>query len=201
MKKFEILQLKKGLHLMATTSEKNRPAGYIPEECLLEYFQRPNITTPFIELVIYRRQAGRFEYLYQNRNDKWWKGFCAYGSMVRKSHPASPVEIAQKAMDREFKGLGLVVKSLQIVSSLHWRKHPWCNPFATVYLVRVLGDVPETSDRKWISADNMPKNMVMNHGLYILQCEYFLSSGPLIFTPEEPDGLPKNFRKQFKEKL
>ncbi len=174
---------------MATTSESDRPAGYIPEECLVEFYKAT--TTPFLELIIYRERDGQFEYLYQDRQDKWWDGFCAFGGMVRKNQPSSPVEIAQALINQEFKRFGLRVESLRVVSFLRWLEHPWCNPFAVVCLIKVAGETPDVTEHRWLSVDSLPKNMVANHGLYLLQCEYFLRTGrPLLFTPESPNGLP-----------
>lgn len=186
----QILQLKELLTLMATTSEENRPAGFIPDKCLLEFYKAT--VTPFVELVIYRERGGRFEYLYQNRLDQWWNGFSAFGGMVRNNQPASPLEVAQGLIDREFKGEGLAVEALQVVSFLRWPKHPWCNPLAILCLIRIIGNIPDREGRAWFSVDSLPREeeMVMNHGLYLLQCEHFLRTGkPLLFTPTALDGL------------
>ena len=174
---------------MATTSEENRPAGFIPKECLLEFYKAT--TTPFLELVIYRERDGRFEYLYQDRHDEWWNGFCAFGEMVRNDQPSGPAEIAQVLVNREFQGLRLTVASLRIISFVRYQKHPWCNPFAVVCLIEVRGEIPPAEGRAWLSPDSLPENIIMHHSLYLEQCEYFLRTGqPLAFTPETPNGIP-----------
>jgi hypothetical protein len=184
------LLLKFFLKRMATTGEKDRPAGFIPEECLQEYFHQPNITTPFLELILYRKRNDRFEYLYQKRRDRWWNGFCAFGGMIRSNQTSSPVEIAQQLIDREFRGVGLKVASLQVVSFLRWPKHPWCNPLAVTCLIQVAGEIPSAEERVWLSVDSLPENLVVNHDTYLRQCEYFLRTGrALVFTPTKPDGL------------
>ena len=194
----ERLELKRLLGLMMTTSEPDRPAGFIPEECLIEFYKATR--TPFVELVIYRKVEGGWEYLYQNRNDQWWDGFCAFGGMVRSNFPAGPVEVAQKLIDREFKEMNIKVRELQVVSFLNWPEHPWCNPFAVVCLIEVDGEIPEGGDRHWLSVHNLPEKMVMNHGEYLRQCENFLAHGALTFTPEQPDGIyperPRGFALQ-----
>lgn len=188
-------QLRVLLFRVATESElpskdepQGRPAGFIPETCLQEFYK---VTcTPFVELIIYREaERSGFEYLYQERHDKWWDGFCAFGGMVRSNFPAKPIEVAQKLVDREFKGMGITVATLQVVSFLKWPAHPWCNPFATVALIRVNGEIPEGGDRHWLSTNNLPEQMVVNHELYLRQCDKFLSDGALTFRPEDPDGL------------
>src|SRR5580692_1100833 len=92
---------------------QGRPAGYIPRICLEAYHE--SVRAPFVEGIIYRPRAdgGGFEYLYQDRHDQWWDGFCAFGGMVRVNFPAGPVATAQKMIDGEFRGLGLRVKTLQ----------------------------------------------------------------------------------------
>ncbi len=197
MKKEEKQQLKELLVKMATESEpvsddepQGRPAGFIPEICLKEFYKATR--TPFIELVIYRGGENGWEYLYQDRNDEWWNGFCAFGGMVRPNHPTGPLEIAQKLLDREFKGMDIRVATLEIISFLNWPEHSWCNPFAVVCLIKVEGEIPEGDDRHWLSVHNLPERMIMNHDKYLEQCEYFLNhGGTLVFTAEEPDGIPR----------
>ena len=168
---------------------QGRPAGFVPEGCLNNFYK--STCTPFIELVIYRKVGLEFQYLYQNRDDKWWKGFCAFGGMVRAGFPRTPVGIAQKLLDREFKGLGITLKNLQIVSFLNWPEHPWCNPFATVCLIQVYEEIPEGEDRHWFSVNGLPrKKTIINHADYLVQCEYFLRHGALTFTKEYPRGVP-----------
>lgn len=161
---------------------QGRPAGFVPEVCLKSFYKATR--TPFLELVIYREVEGGWEYLYQNRKDQWWEGFCAFGGMVRPGFPAGPTEVAQELIDREFKGMGIKVAELKIVSFLNWQEHPWCNPFAVVCLIKTSGEIPECGDHQWLSIRNLPENMVMNHGKYLQQCEAFLTHGPLTFTPE-----------------
>jgi hypothetical protein len=187
-------QLKGLLEQMVAESEgpspdepQGRPAGFIPEVCLKAFYKATR--TPFVELVIYRKVDDAYEYLYQDRHDQWWKGFCAYGGMVRAISPARPVELAQKLIDREFKGLGIEVQTLQFVSGLNWPEHPWANPYAVVCLIQVDRDIPEGGGRRWLRADNLPENMVMNHGEYVAQCESFLRYGPLLFTQDNPSGI------------
>lgn len=166
-----------------------RPAGFVPEICLKEFYKTTR--TPFLELIICRKTKKRFEYLYQDRQDQWWDGFCAFGGMVRANSPAGPVEVAQKLIDREFKGMNIKVETLEIVSFLNWPEHPWCNPFAVVGLITVSGEIPDGGDRQWLSVNNLPENMVINHGKYLAQCEYLLRSNlPLMFTPYQPYGIP-----------
>jgi hypothetical protein len=167
---------------------QGRPAGYVPESCLLEFYKATR--TPFLEIIIYRENDGGYEYLYQDRHDEHWNGFCAFGGMVRAAFPASPVAIAQKLIDREFKGMDITVAELQVVSFLNWPEHPWCNPFAVVCLVSVNREIPAGGDRRWLSARELPENMVMNHGMYLRQCEHFLlGRSPLKFTPHHPNGI------------
>ncbi len=181
------------LHRMVGESEEpspdepqGRPAGFIPEVCLKPFYKATR--TPFVELIIYRKHQGRFEYFYQSRRDRSWDGFCAFGGMVRSNFPATPVEIAQKLIDREFKDYELIVETVQIVSAVNWQQHPWCNPYAIVELVEISGEIPQ-SKGVWLSADNIPKEMVQYHGDYIRQCEYFLHHGALVFTREHPFGI------------
>ncbi len=168
---------------------EGRPAGFIPLACLKSFYKLTR--TPFIELIMYREVGpGEIEYLYQDRHDQWWDGFCAFGGMVRANSPATPIEVAEKLINREFTDSNLRVTTLQVVSFLNWPEHPWCNPLAVVCLITVTGDMPENHDRRWISLKNMPEAMVMNHGKYLHQCEYFLKKGELTFTPSEPYGIP-----------
>jgi hypothetical protein len=112
--------------------------------------------------------------------------------MVRANFPATPVQVAQKLLDREFKGLGITVRTLQVVSFLNWPVHPWGNPFAVPCLIQVDGEIPEGAGREWISLKKLPdsERMVINHEQYLYQCEYFLRHGALVFTPEQPYGIP-----------
>lgn len=189
------LQMNIYLEKMNTESEppskdepQGRPEGFVPEVCLKPFYK--STTTPFGELIIYREaEKGGWEYLYQERHDQFWDGHGAHGGMVHKGFPAGPVEIAQKLLDREFKGMGIQVRELQIVSCLLWPEHKWCNPFAVVWLIKVDGNVPEGGDRHWLSVKNLPKDMIINHGLYLRQCDYFLRHGSLVFTPKYPDGI------------
>ena len=170
---------------------KGRPAGFIPEVCLKQFHKAT--CTPFIELVIFREiKTGVLQYLYQDRHDQWWNGFCAFGGMIRAGFPKTPTAIAQKILDREFKGLGIKLRTLQIVSFLNWPVHPWCNPLAIVSLVRVSGEIPtKDTDRQWFSVNGLPrKKTIANHADYLIQCEYFLRNGALTFTPEYPYGVP-----------
>ena len=175
--------------LLAEVATEGGPAGFIPDSCLIPFYKLTR--TPFIELIIYRvLPDGEIEYLYQDRHDKWWEGFCAFGGMVRANFPATPLEVAQKLIDREFKGANLRVTTLRIVSYLNWPEHPWCNPFALVNLITVNGDIPESADRHWLSLKSLPGNMIVNHAGYLEQCEYFLTTGELVFTPDQPNGIP-----------
>jgi hypothetical protein len=184
----EIEQLAALLKKVATESEEGRPAGYIPAGCLKEFYKlAPN--TGFLELVIWRKRDGKFEYFFQDRHDEHWDGFCAFGGMVRPNMPSDPVGIAQMILDREFRDLGILVESVRIVSVFRWPEHPWCNPFAIPALVRVSGNLSEIKGR-WLSADDLPENIVPHHDTYLRQCENLLrTSTPLIFTPAHPNGL------------
>lgn len=184
---------------MATESEgtsedepNGRPAGFVPEVALKAFYKVTR--TPFLELVIYRQNEDGFEYLYQDRHDEWWDGFSAFGGMVWADFPATPVDIAQKMIDREFKGMGITVRTLRIVSLLNWQEHPWCNPFAVVCLIQVNGEIPESKDRCWLCANTLPEKMVPNHEEYLAQCEWFLTTRgrSLVFTPSEPYGIPRD---------
>ncbi len=187
------------LEKMRTESEppsedepRGRPAGFVPEVCLIPFYK--STCTPFIELIIYRELNGEFQYLYQDRHDQWWDGFCAFGGMIRAGFPKTPTAIAQKLIDREFKGLEIKVKTLQVVSFLNWPIHKWCNPCAIVCLIQVNQEISEGNDRHWLSV-NSENKFIDNHQDYLVQCEYFLRHGALTFTPEYPMGVPiVNFR-------
>ena len=199
MKLWEKKLLKKLLGKVATESEgksenepNGRPAGFIPETALNAFYKLTR--TPFLEIVIYRKCSdGRFEYLCQDRHDQWWNGFSVFGGMVQANFSATPIGVAQRIIDREFKNMGITVRTLRIVSFFNWPEHhPWCNPFAVVCLLQVNGEISEGGNRHWLRADALPGNMVINQREYLEQCEWFLETGgkALTFTPSNPYGIP-----------
>lgn len=168
----------------------------VPDECLVSYYDCS--TTPFYELVFYRKAGEKFEYLLAYRNDQWWNGFHVMGGRITPGLPADPVGICEKLMGKEFREHSSSsapesgIKSVIAISSLHWKEHPWCHPVAVVYLVEYEGEIKETPNFRFFSLGEMPENMLPNHGAYLYQCEAVLRTGrPLRYTREMPLGIPE----------
>ncbi len=184
MTKEEALQLKELLAKLKTEG------GWIPRECLEEFFGLT--TTPFYELVFYRKRNDCFEYLLAYRKDEHWDGFHVMGGMLRPGFPSDPVSICELLTEKEFRehsdSLGVTVKSVRIISSLNWPEHPWCHPNATVFLVESEGAITETPLFRFFPLDKLPP-MIPNHREYLYQCEQVLQTGKvLVFTPDAPLG-------------
>lgn len=183
-----IRQLKESLELVALPVDQGGCGGWIPGECM-EAFHKLTVT-PFYELVLHRKRGGVDEFLVVYRKDKWWDGFHCPGSMLKPGHPADPAGIAQVLVDSEFPGLGLLVTEVRIVAPHKWPWHPWCHPNVSVLLIEFEGVVPDSPDFLWATSSTLPENMVINHGMYVRQCEQMLLQGtPLVFTGEHPYGV------------
>ena len=195
MTKQERKRLKELLLKVALPKDQGGEGGWIPDECLGEFHKLT--VTPYYELILHRNrgEADEFadEFLVQYRDDKDWRGHHVPGGMLKPGYPENPVGIAQALIDREFRGLGLIVTAVRMVAAYKWPVHPWSNPSVNVLLVEFDGEVPETEGRRWITAATMPEDMLPNHGMYIKQCEYFLNSmEALTFTPGRPYGIPED---------
>ena len=177
---------------------KREEGGWIPEECLKAFYGIG--CTPFYEFVYYREAwwgGGTKvpEYLLAYRDDQWWPGYHhVMGSMIKPGHPADPWSICEELTKKEFREHsgqnGVRINSLRIVSTLHWKAHPWCHPLAVVFLVEIEGEIPETDTFRFYPVHRLPKPMVPNHENYLLQCKEMLTTGkPLVFTKASPLGI------------
>jgi hypothetical protein len=183
----EKLQLKTLLRRL-----KTEEGGFIPRECLKEFYDIG--VTPFFELVFYRLgEIGAIEFLLAYRDDEWWSGFHVMGKKLTPDLPADPFGICEALTPGEFKDHsadnGIRLKSVRVVSALHWKEHPWCHPLAVVFLAEFDGDIMETDTFRFCAIDDLPP-MVPNHAEYLLQCEQVLRTNqPLVFTAEDRLGL------------
>ncbi len=175
---------------------KAEKKGFIPDECFREFYDIG--VTPFFELVYYRYKRDYFnegyQYLLARRDDRWWSGFHVMGRKLEPSLPADPFGICEILTGEEHrehgKQEGLRVKSVRLVSALHWKEHPWCHPLAIVCLVETEGEIIERDDFGFFWLDGLPSPMVPNHEPYLHQCDYVRRTGrALVFTAQDRFGL------------